>query len=114
MAVPIATKPTESIPLTVSPDDVIYVGGTRVTLDTVIEAFQDGATPEEIVYQYPFLDLADVYAVVGYYLRHRPQVESYLHQRSEYAERVRQQNERRFPPEGIRARLLARRQQQED
>lgn len=114
MTLPIATKPTESIPLTVSSDDVIYVGDTRVTLDTVVEVFQDGATPEEIVYQYPSLDLADVYAVVGYYLRHRTQVESYLLQRSEHAERVRQQNERRFPPEGIRARLLARRQQQID
>lgn len=111
MGLPIATEPTESIPLTVSSDDVIYVGETRVTLDTVVEAFQDGATPEEIVYQYPSLNLADVYAVVGYYLRHRAQVETYLQQRSEQAERIRQQNERQFPPDGVRARLLSRRQQ---
>ena len=114
MGLPIATKPTESIPLTVGPDDVIYVGETRVTLDTVVEAFQDGTTPEEIGYQYPSLDLADVYAVVGYYLHHRTQVENYLQQRREQAERIRQQNERQFPPDGVRARLLSRRRQQAD
>jgi len=32
---------------------VLRVGGTRVTLDTVIAVFKEGATPEEIVYRYP-------------------------------------------------------------
>lgn len=114
MALPIVTEPTESIPLKVGSDDVIYLGSTRVTLDTVVDAFQDGATPEEIVYQYPSLDLADVYAVVGYYLRHRSEVESYLQQRKQQAEQIRQQNESRFPPVGIRERLLARREQPEE
>ena len=57
--------PTQ-IPLNVSPDGVIRVGQTRVTLDTVVEAFADGATAEEIVQQYPTLKLADVYLVLGY------------------------------------------------
>jgi uncharacterized protein (DUF433 family) len=112
MTLSIANEPTESIPLRVSDEDIIYVDDTRVTLDTVVEAFQDGATPEEIVYQYPSLQLADVYAVVSYYLRHRSLVEEYLAQRRQERERVRKQNESRFPPQGIRERLLARRQQQ--
>lgn len=58
--------------------------------------------------QYPVLSLADVYAVIGYYLRHRPEVETYLAQRREVAERVRRENIARFDPTGIRARLLAR------
>lgn len=109
MAFAIATEPTESIPLVAGDDQVIYVGNSRVPLDTVVDAFLDGATPEEIGYQYPSIALADIYAVVGYYLRHRSEVEAYLAQRSELAERVRSQNEARFPPEGVRARLLARR-----
>ena len=36
------------------------------------------ATPETIVQRYSTLALADVYAVVTYYLRHRSEVEEYL------------------------------------
>jgi hypothetical protein len=43
----------EPIPLRLGPDDTMYVGHTRVTLDTVIEAFQEGATAETIAQQYP-------------------------------------------------------------
>lgn len=71
-------------------------------------AFADGLTPEEIVYEYPALPLADVYVVLGYYLHHRAEVDAYLHHRHRQAETVRRQNEARFDPQGIRARLLAR------
>jgi len=85
------------------------VGKTRVTLDTVIAAFADGATAEEIAQQYPSLRLADVYSVVGYYLRHTAEVNTYLQQRRAQRDAVRQQNEARFDPQGVRDRLLARR-----
>ena len=106
----IAAKP---IPLEASADGVVYVGGTRVTLDTVVMAFRDGATAEEIVYQYPSVDLADVYAVIAYYLQRRPEVEVYLQKRRAQADETRQQNEARFDPQGIRERLLARRPDRE-
>ncbi|MFN3761659.1 MAG: DUF433 domain-containing protein [Anaerolineae bacterium] len=99
---------TETVPL-VTVDGVIRIGKTRVTLDTVVSAFLDGATPEEIVHQYPSLDLADVYSVIAYYLRWRDEVDVYLRQRQEQAEEIRKQNEARFDPSGIRERLLARR-----
>ncbi|HXU39955.1 MAG TPA: DUF433 domain-containing protein [Blastocatellia bacterium] len=90
-------------------DGVIRVGGTRVTLDTLVEAFNEGATAEEIVQQYPSLELGDVYAVIGYYLHNQTDVEQYLERRREEASRVRRENEARFDPKGIRERLLARR-----
>ncbi|MGO8815467.1 MAG: DUF433 domain-containing protein [Terriglobia bacterium] len=99
----------EPAPLDATPDGVVRVGGTRVTLDTVVAAFLEGATAEEIAQQYPVLALADVYAAIGYYLRHRSEVEAYLDQRRHAAERVRSENAARFDPAGIRARLLARR-----
>ncbi len=58
---------TDPVPLATNTQGVVLVGGTRVTLDTVVLAFKDGATAEEIVQQYPSLRLADVYAVIGYY-----------------------------------------------
>jgi len=99
----------EPIPLKTDKDGVVRVGETRVTLDTVISAFNEGATAEEIVFQYPSLQLADVYAVISYYLRKQSEVEEYLHQRQEQAITVRKQNESRFDPHGVRARLMARR-----
>jgi uncharacterized protein (DUF433 family) len=97
------------LPLATDADGVIRVGGTRVTLDTVISAFRRGATAEEIVQQYPSLDLADVYATLGYYLRHHAAIESYLQQRQDQARLIRGQIEERFDPTGLRERLLARR-----
>jgi uncharacterized protein (DUF433 family) len=106
MGLTIAQEPA---PLGATEDGVVRVGGTRVTLDSVVAAFEAGATAEEIVQQYPSLLLADTYAVIGYYLRHRSEVEAYLAQRREQSGRVCQQNVSRFDPAGVRARLLARR-----
>lgn len=99
---------SEVIPLDTDPDGVIRVGNTRVSLDTLVGAFSDGATAEEIVQQYPSLKLADVYQVIGYYLRRPMEVEPYLQQRKAQAETIRRENETRFDPQGVRSRLLAR------
>jgi uncharacterized protein (DUF433 family) len=100
---------TETIPLKMDADGVVRVGNTRVTLDTIVAGFMEGATAEEIAQQYPSVHLADVYYVIGYYLRRRSEVEAYLSRRRQQAEQVRQQNESRFDPVGVRERLLARR-----
>jgi uncharacterized protein (DUF433 family) len=55
-------------PLRQNEHGVLLVGDTRVTLDSVVARFDAGATPEEIVQQFPSLDLAEVYAVVAYLL----------------------------------------------
>ena len=99
----------QPLPLAADAEGVVRVAGTRVTLDTVAAAFERGATAEEIAQQYPALALADVYAVLGYLLRHPAQVAAYLDQRTAQGSAVRQQNERRFDPQGVRARLLGRR-----
>jgi len=96
------------------PDGIVRVAGTRVTLDTVVGAFLDGATPETIAQQYPSLALADVYAVISYYLRNRADVEAYLAHGQAQAGVVRAQNEARWDPRGIRARLLARQKSSEE
>jgi uncharacterized protein (DUF433 family) len=101
--------PPEPVPIETDADGVIRVGGTRVTLDTIVAAFDAGATAEEIAQQYPSLALADIYSVIGYYLRHQSDVRAYLGERQEQAAQSRQEDERRFDPKGVRERLLARR-----
>jgi len=88
----------------------MYVGKTRVPLDTIVYAFNEGASVEEIVMSYPTLDLPDVYAVVNYYVHNRSEVDQYIQEREAEAAQIREENEKRFPQAGIRARLLTRRQ----
>lgn len=97
-----------TVPLSADQDGVLRVDDTRVSLDSVIFAFNDGATPEEIVQQYPTLNLADVYAIIGYYLQNRAEVEDYLERRRALRNELRKEIEARFDPRGIRERLLAR------
>lgn len=106
------TITAEAIPLH-EVDGVLRVTGTRVTLDTIVAAFDEGATPEEIAQQYPTVELADIYAVISYYLHHRNEVEAYLRERERQGKAIREENESRFPPHGIRERLLARRVQRQ-
>jgi uncharacterized protein (DUF433 family) len=101
----------EPAPLQTNADGVVRVGNTRVTLDTVIAVFKQGTTAEEIVYRYPSLRLADVYATIAFYLNHQQEVETYLQQRQQQAQEIRKMNEARFDPQGLRDRLLARTQE---
>jgi uncharacterized protein (DUF433 family) len=100
-----------TFPLEAGADGTIRVRGTRITVDTVWAAFNEGATVEEFVQQYPSLFLADAYEAIGYCLRHPAVLAGYLAKRSETAEEVRASNESRWRPEGIRARLLERQRQ---
>ena len=68
---------TELIPLVADANGVIHVGRTRVTLDTVIAAFLEGSSAEEIGEQYSSLQLSDIYSAIGYYLRYRVEVDTY-------------------------------------
>ena len=104
-----ATNVLERVPIHTDAEGVVRVAGTRVTLDTVVGAFETGATAEEIALQYPTVPLVDVYSVITYYLRHKPEVETYLRKREDEAGRVREDVDRRFPSAGLRERLLARR-----
>lgn len=98
----------QPLPLVTDADGAIRVGKTRVTLETVVRAYKAGYSPEEIVMQFPALQLADVYAVIAYYLHYRAEVEAYLQQVEQEANQIRQQLEANTDRAGIRERLLAR------
>jgi uncharacterized protein (DUF433 family) len=97
------------IPLWADDQGVMRIGQTRVRLDTVITAWRQGESPEQIIENFDVLDLADVYAVISYYLHHRAEVEEYMARNQQHGARPRTEHERRFPPVGVRERLLARR-----
>ena len=107
------TMEPQLVPLSTSPEGVVRVSGTRVPLETVIRAFYQGATPEAIAEDFPVLTLAQVYAVLAYYLAHQQDVDAYVAEQARRSEELRLAHEARFDPVGMRARLLARKAQQE-
>lgn len=100
----------QTVPLNEDQNGVMRVGETRVTLDTVVHAFDQGHTAEEIVSHYPALRLADVYAIIAYYLNNQTEVQVYLREQQEEARKTWKQIEGRSDYQVFRERLLARHQ----
>jgi uncharacterized protein (DUF433 family) len=80
----ISTPAVVDVPLRADEHGKIRIGDTRVLLELVIHAFQQGETAEGIIDSYPTLKRADVYAVIAYYLTHRAEVDEYMRQ-ADYA-----------------------------
>jgi uncharacterized protein (DUF433 family) len=98
----------DEIPLAKDAHGVYRVGGTRVTLDLVVRAFNRGATAEEITQKFDSLRLPDVYQVIGYYLKHSDELREYLEARAREEEGLLSSHPE-WSPKGLRERLLARR-----
>lgn len=98
------------VPLREEPTGVLRVGMSRVLLELVIEAYQQGESAASIVEMYPDLELGDVFAVLAYYLAHREDVEDYLRQCDEQAEAIRRQIDASQRPGPTKEELLARAQ----
>ncbi|HEX8596976.1 MAG TPA: DUF433 domain-containing protein [Chloroflexia bacterium] len=100
---------TEQVPLHLDESGSIRVGDTRVLLELVINAHNTGTAPEQIVETYPTLDLADVYDVIAYYLRHRREIDGYIEERQIEAEELREEIEAGQDLSWIRNRIQAHR-----
>ena len=84
----IPNPPKMTVPLRTDDHGAIRIGKTRVLLELVIHAYYRGETPEGIVDSYPSLTTADVYAVIGYYLANRSEIDAYVRQRDAQAEKI--------------------------
>jgi uncharacterized protein (DUF433 family) len=91
-------------PLTEDKNGVIRIGQTRVTLLSVINAYNQGASPEEIVQDFPTVSLSEAYSTIAYYLQYRSEIDEYLNGEREHAQQMRSENS----VAGIRERLEAR------
>ena len=102
---------TFSVPLRTDKNGVIRVGDTRVRLDTVVFAFNEGCTAEEIVSRYPALKLVEVYAVIAYYLDNQVTVDQYVKIQEGKSETIRQEIQSQPDYQAFRERLLRRKEQ---
>jgi uncharacterized protein (DUF433 family) len=102
---------TQPVPLTRTDDGTIRIANTRVSLDVVINKYRQGATAEQLAYKFPALRLADIHAVIAWYLTHREMVEEYLREQAAAAAATQQFIEAKQDASHIRELLLARQAQ---
>lgn len=89
--------PTLAVPLHTDANGTVRVSNTRVTLETIVGFYLQGETPEELYEGFPTVPLADIYAVISYYLQHRAEVDAYIARQKAEGERIRQQWQAEFP-----------------
>lgn len=96
------------IPLQQDASGAIRVENTRVTLDSVVFAFHEGATAEEIAERFPAITLSAAYAAITFYLQNRQEMDAYLKRRESEAEQIRANLESHPESKEFRERLLSR------
>jgi uncharacterized protein (DUF433 family) len=87
----------------------LYVAGTRVSLDSIVQCFNDGMSPETILGEFDTLTLAQVYGAIAHYLENQAAVDAYRVRQKQRSEQMRQAAEP-LPTE-LRQRLEAAREQ---
>jgi uncharacterized protein (DUF433 family) len=91
-------NPTISVPLRMDEHGGIRVGGTRVLLEVMLSGYiYHGDTPEQIKEDFPTLNLADIHAVISYYLNNKDEVDAYLRGREQEATKLRHRMEQEHP-----------------
>ena len=104
----------EPPPLYETEQGAVRVRGTRVSLDSVIHAYNSGAAPKDIVRSYMTLKLRDVYAIITYYLDHQDMVDSYITRRQKEADEARHEFAALYPQsQTLQAKLVARKAEKE-
>jgi uncharacterized protein (DUF433 family) len=89
-------------------DGGYYVAGTRVSLDSIVECFREGLSPEAILGEFETLNLAQVFGAITFYLENQASVDAYRVCQEKRFEAMRRTSE--SPPEGLRLRLAAARE----
>lgn len=107
------TIKAETPPLETDVNGTIRVAGTRVTLETLLDFYHQGHSADDLFEAFPTVPLADIHTVIGYYLRHRGEVDAYLQANEREAEEIRRQVEAMPGNRALRQRLQAAKKAQE-
>lgn len=79
----------------------IRLKGTRVGIETILEDFFNGSSPEEIAIRYTSLNLEQVYATITYYLHNREKIDAYIQAWRQYTDQASKEADEN-PPEVIK------------
>ncbi len=85
-----------------------YVAGTRISLDSIVQCFNEGLSPEAILGEFETLTLAQVFGAITFYLENQPAMDAYRIRQMQRFEATRRDS---APlPESLRQRLAAARE----
>ncbi len=70
------------------------VGGTRVSLDSLVYLFREGISAESMVDSYPALTLEQVHGALAFYLGTQNEIDAYLAEGQRTAESQHEQSRR--------------------
>jgi len=93
-------------PIRIDAGGIPRVGGSRVSLASIVFLHQQGATPEQIQERFPSVALSDVCAAIAYYLRHRAEVDAHLAELEAEAEGIQDEVDARPETRALREKLL--------
>ena len=80
-----------------------YLTGTRISLDSVVYEFIEGAAPESILQSFPLIgSLERVYGAITFYLANKAEIDAYLRRQEELWKKMREENPL---PADLKARL---------
>jgi len=74
------------------------LAGSRVSLDSVIQCYWDGRSPEGIVEEFRSLTVEQVYGTIAFYLRNRDEVDRYLQCQTQRWQQLQVQSESSHGP----------------
>lgn len=81
-----------------------YIAGTRISLDSIIHPFRNGAAPETILRSFPLVgSLEKVYGAITFYLANKDAVETWLSEQDRLSEDL--SAKQPLLPEGLRTKL---------
>ena len=76
-------------------DGGYWIKGSRVSLDSIVYEFKDGAAPESIRRSFSTLSLEQVYGAITFYLSKQSEIDAYLAESEEVFEQQRREGNAR-------------------
>ncbi|HWE49260.1 MAG TPA: hypothetical protein VG273_05705 [Bryobacteraceae bacterium] len=80
-------------------DGGYYIAGSRISLDSIVHAFQDGESPDAILRSFPMAGpLVRIYGAITFYLENKDKVEKYLRDQEQRWEALRRERPKSDDP----------------
>lgn len=66
-----------------------YLAGTRLSLDSIVQCFNEGLSPETILAEFESLTLTRVFGAITFYLENQPAIDAYRMRQKQRSEATR-------------------------
>lgn len=92
----------ERLPTKFGEAETIRIKGHRISIEHVIQLFQEGMEPGQIQQEYPSLSLEEIYATITYYLHNKAAVDDYIERGEKIADAFYQEHSLKEPTPGMK------------